>query len=223
MAEKNDSGQNRSTTWKMLVYPDSAPEDWREILDSLEIKWCESPLHDKDIYDKNVYEEDVCVHKKGESKKPHWHVALEFSSLKSFKQVWEIAQSINAPRPQQSHDMGVTVRYMAHLDSPKKAQYPQEEIIGHMGFDVMKHINASNIATNRYKYIKEMMEYVKENDITEMEDLLMYASCERYEDWFVMLCDNCAYIMGEFLRSRRHRPHDEKGNPVNTSTGEIME
>lgn len=35
--------------WTFIVYPESAPENWREILDETHLRWIESPLHDKDI------------------------------------------------------------------------------------------------------------------------------------------------------------------------------
>ena len=38
-----------------------------------------------------------------------------------------------------------------------------------------------------------------------MEDLLLYAAHERYDDWFPLLCDSCAYVIGAMLKSRRHR------------------
>ena len=32
-----------------VVYPESAPENWRTILDETFMRWVESPLHDKDV------------------------------------------------------------------------------------------------------------------------------------------------------------------------------
>ena len=43
--EKNDPVRN----WSWVVYPESAPENWRTLLDETGEKWIESPLHDKDI------------------------------------------------------------------------------------------------------------------------------------------------------------------------------
>lgn len=47
MSDKN--GQGRTRSWTFILYPESAPENWREILNDLFIQWVESPLHDKDI------------------------------------------------------------------------------------------------------------------------------------------------------------------------------
>lgn len=38
----------KTRAWTFIVYPDSAPDNWRDILDELHIPWVESPLHDKD-------------------------------------------------------------------------------------------------------------------------------------------------------------------------------
>ena len=39
----------RYRNWSWIVYPESAPENWRSLLDETGEKWIESPLHDKDI------------------------------------------------------------------------------------------------------------------------------------------------------------------------------
>ena len=43
------SKDGRARAWTFLVYPDSAPENWRDILDTTVcVPWVESPLHDPD-------------------------------------------------------------------------------------------------------------------------------------------------------------------------------
>ena len=44
----------RSNTWTLLLYQDSAPENWEDKLKELHIPFIVSPLHDKDL--KPVYE-----------------------------------------------------------------------------------------------------------------------------------------------------------------------
>ena len=71
-----------------MFYPESAPENWRDILDDYHIPWVESPLHDKD------------VNPDGEIKKAHWHIGLFFSGKKSYGQILEITNKLNCPAPQ---------------------------------------------------------------------------------------------------------------------------
>ncbi|EFF22076.1 replication protein, partial [Enterococcus faecium E1636] len=40
--------------------------------------------------------------------------------------------------------------------------------------------------------------------ITEIKDLIDYAMSERFDDWFPLLCDNSAYIIGQYIKSNRH-------------------
>ena len=178
-----------------MVYPiegnPSAPENWRDVLDDEHIQWIESPLHDKD---KNAA---------GEIKKAHIHVLVLYEGKKSFEQVQELTDKLNAPIPQKVASAKGLVRYMAHLDDPTKYQYSLSGIIGHGGVDVAEYLKPSS--STRYQLIKEMVEYSKANQIVEMCDLIEYAMAERFDDWFPLLCDNSAYIMGIFIKSRRHR------------------
>lgn len=196
MAKSGEKGPSRVRQWALVVYPESAPPGWREVLDELHIEWVESPLHDKDV-DSGT----------GEVKKPHWHVLLLFDGPKSYDQVKEISDALRAPIPQRCHSARGAVRYMGHLDNPDKYQYGTAGIVGHGGVDVAELLKPTS--AQRYELIAEMMQWVSDNDILEMEDLLLYAAAERRDDWFPLLCDSCAYVMGSLLKSRRHRADRE--------------
>ena len=188
MSEKRDT---RTRNWTFFVYPESAPENWRDVLNEMHIPWIESPLHDKDV-DSN-----------GELKKAHWHILILFASKKSYEQVREITLRLKAPNPQKVMDLKGMVRYFAHMDDPNKFQYSKNEIIGHAGADPLIYLSASS--GERYQLIKEMISFVKENDIDEIQDLIDYAMENRFDDWFPLLCDNSAFIMNNYIKSIRHR------------------
>jgi phage pi2 protein 07 len=188
MAEKKDT---RTRNWTFFVYPDSAPENWRDILNEMHMPWIESPLHDKDV-DAN-----------GELKKAHWHILLLFGSKKSYEQVREITLRLKAPNPQKVMNLKGVVRYFAHMDDPDKFQYSKSEIIGHAGADPLIYLSASS--GERYQLIKEMISFVKENEVDEIQDLIDYAMENRFDDWFPLLCDNSAFIMNNYIKSIRHR------------------
>ena len=181
----------RTRNWTCVVYPESAPNNWRDFIDELHIEWVESPLHDRDF------------NADGEPKKPHWHVILLYDCVKTFEQVKGLTDKLNAPIPQKCGGVKGLVRYMAHLDNPEKAQYSIGDIVGHGGVDIASLLKPSS--SERYQLIAEMMDFVQEQNILEMEDLLIFARHNRFDDWFPLLCDNSAYIMGAFLKSRRHR------------------
>ena len=47
MVKENDK-DNRSRNWNIIVYPESAPADWKDLLVQ-EVSFVCSPLHDKDV------------------------------------------------------------------------------------------------------------------------------------------------------------------------------
>ena len=190
------SRDERTRNWTFVAYPESAPADWREILDNEHIEWVESPLHDKDI--------DGA----GKQKKPHWHIALLFAGKKSYEQIKEIADKINAPKPEPIQSTRSLIRYFAHLDDPNKAQYPVSEIIAHGGTDLKELLKPT--ASSRYESIAEMVEYIQENEITEFIDFMIYCKNKEFETWFPLLCDNAAFIIQAVIKSNRHKPSSYK-------------
>lgn len=208
--KKSNLRDERIRNWTFLVYPESAPQSWRDVLDELHIAWVESPLHNKDD------------NADGEQKKEHWHILLLFEGKKSYEQVKEITDKLNATIPQKVASAKGLVRYMAHLDNPEKYQYDRAAIIGHGGADVAEYLKPTS--STRYQLIREMVEYVKTNGIIEMCDLVEYAMTERFDDWFPLLCDNSAYIMGSVLKSYRHRADQQPSSRnVDLETGEVIE
>lgn len=182
----------RTRNWTFIVYPESAPDNWRSLLDALHVEWVESPLHDKDV---NEADE--------EQKKSHWHILLMFDGMKSYEQVREVTLSLKGTIPIPCASAKGLVRYMAHLDNPEKYQYSKELIIGHGGADVAELLKPSS--GFRYKMISDMMEWCQLSNINEFEDLCSYARTEHSGDWFPLLCDNSAVIMGMFLKSRNFK------------------
>lgn len=193
MAGNKSSGnaEKRTRNWVFILYEDSAPENWRELIDELHIQWVESPWHDKD------------VNATGEPKKKHKHICLCYDGVKTFDQVKEVTDMLHSPIPKRCQSLKGSIRYFAHLDNPEKAQYKVEDIIAHGGFDLAEMFRPTS--SERYTYIKEMIAFVKDNGITEFQDLMDYAAAERTDDWFPLLCDSCAYVVGQYIKSQRHR------------------
>lgn len=189
--EKSNQKSSRTRNWTITVWPDSAPSNWREIIDDMHIEWVESPLHE---FDTNAT---------GELKKPHWHVLLMFGGVKSYEQVLEAIQPLNCPIPERCHNAKALVRYMAHLDNPEKFRYSISDIVAHGGVDLSELLRPSS--SERYCLIKEMIEHIKSKGIIEFQDLLDYAMDYRFDDWFPLLCDNSAFVVDKYIKSQRHR------------------
>jgi hypothetical protein len=191
MATEKSRGSDRTRNWAVVVYPESAPENWRDLIDEQQIEWVESPLHEFD------------VNPTGEVKKPHWHLLLMFGGVKSYEQVCDFIKPLNCPIPQRCHNAKAAVRYMAHLDNPDKFQYDVGAIKSHGGVDLAELLRPSS--SERYTLIDEMAEFVKQEHITEFQDLFDYARKEKRDSWFPLLCDNSAYVVGQYIKSQRHR------------------
>ena len=206
----SNTKDGRTRNWVFILYPESAPEDWRTKLDDLLIEWVESPLHDKD------------VNPGGEPKKPHWHILLLFSGSKSYEQIVEITSSVNGTIPKPCISVRGQIRYFAHLDNPEKAQYSVSDIIGHQGADVQSYLKPTTAV--RYACIKEMMSYINEHKITEYWQFVDYAAKEHFEDWFPLLCDNCSYIIGNYIKSRRNyfKENSEVRQLIDPKSGELV-
>ena len=137
--------------WTLIVYPESAPEMWRSVLDDGHYAWIESPLHDRD------------VNADGEVKKAHWHILVIFDGPMSDVTPKRIAESINAPMPKGVGSAKGLVRYMIHLDNPEKYQYEKSDIVAHGGADVETFFEIS--MTSRLDILKKISRYVIDNNI----------------------------------------------------------
>lgn len=115
----------RGKFWCFVLYPESAPEDWRERLNMSGIKWAVSPLHDKDI------------NPDGTPKKPHYHVILIWTADTTYNNVANFThRDMNATYPQKLGSPVGYYRYFTHEDNPEKAPYDKRGIQSGNGFDI---------------------------------------------------------------------------------------
>lgn len=145
--------------WAFVMYPDSMPSNYEDIITSTGLPFAISPLHDKDI------------DPTGEPKKPHYHVIIYYEGPTTFKQVKEnITDLLNATIPIKLESMRGMYRYHLHLDNPEKYQYDDRDRKFFNGFDV-NNVN-SLTATEEFKYLRELINFIRDNEIYEYSDLL---------------------------------------------------
>ena len=167
----------KSRSWKLLVYPDSAPEDWREILEEEGQRFV-CILHDQDVWSERDQKKNA-EHRAGEKKKAHYHVLLMFDGQTSYNTVTNICSSINAPIPQPLNGSPNTfMRYMLHLDQRNKHQYPLDNLESHNGavIDITTREDEENI-------YDEIFDFVEESKIHNLYRLQLYCRKNRPE-WF---------------------------------------
>lgn len=181
---------SRARVWTIVVYPESAPENWKSILNDEHIKWICSPLHDLD------------VNPDGEVKKAHWHVILAFETMKSYSQIKELADKINAPIPQKVANIRGAVRYLVHLDNPEKYQYSTSQIEAYGGADIAEYFKAT--VTEKREILKEMVAYIRDNNVTEFIDFSLWCA-ENNDEWWAILTESSSYFIGQVIKSQRHK------------------
>ena len=102
----NDS---RRRVFATVVYPESSPDNWRQIIDDYHVPVLISPLHDKDINNGS-----------GDLKKPHYHVMFMFDGKKSDDQWNDIKSSFGGVGTERIESTRGYARYLCHLDNPEK-------------------------------------------------------------------------------------------------------
>lgn len=184
------SKPSRTRNWALILYPDSAPENWQDIIDSWHISWACSPLHDKDINPDS--EED---------KKAHWHIALCFDGVKSRQQIEELVKPLNCPKPQEMNSLVGTIRYFIHKDHPHKYQYPIEDIRAFGNIDIYELLKPSK--SLQTSFLKQIIEIINEKDFYEYQDVWDYLSSEE-PDLFETFIDRDRQV-SKYLNSRRYK------------------
>jgi hypothetical protein len=204
--KSNESATRRTRNYATVVYPESAPQDWQTILADHVVPVFISPLHDQD------QDPDEQI------KKPHYHILLCFENVKTKDQAIDIFDKIGGVGCEVVNSLRGYSRYLCHLDNPDKHQYSPDEVICLGGTD---YLSAIGLPTDKYKAIKEMIQYCKENRIVSYSELLDYAS-ENHYDWFRVLCDSATVVLKEYLKSKTWTDtYSSQRNNVNPHTGEI--
>lgn len=178
----------RFRNWAFVVYPESAPENWLQILDDLHVPCLVSPLHDQDI------------NADGTPKKPHYHVMLMFEGVKTSSQVKQISiDMLHGVNPISLASTRAYGRYLIHLDNPEKHQYSRLDIRSFGGADIDK-ILASSVAS-RHADLREMRKFIKDNQIFSFADFLDYCD-ENRPEWSELLDDNSTMVISNYIKSR---------------------
>ena len=181
----------RSNKWAFLIYEESTPSNYLEILEEIHVPFILSPWHNMDINRET-----------GEIKKSHKHGALFFDSLKSYTQVSELlTEKLNSPAhveivmsPKGMYD------YFTHAENSEKTLYNIEDIESGSGLELCKFLMEQNLD----EFLNETIDIIEDNDFTEFEDLVRYA--RNNNSLLLSLIIDKTYFFSKFLDSRRHNP-----------------
>ena len=183
------SKDKRSNKWAFLIYQESAPENYLDVLEEMHIPFVLSPWHDKDVNKET-----------GEFKKAHKHGVLFFESLKSYTQVSELlTEKLHTPShvevvmsPKGMYD------YFIHAENPDKTLYNMDEIESGCGFELEQFL----ITNNNDQFLSTVIDIIEEHNFTEFNNLVRYARVENPS--LLNLIIDKTYFFAKYLDSRRH-------------------
>lgn len=179
----------RARAWTAVVYPDSAPENWQEILREQLIECLISPFHDKD------------VEPTGETKKAHWHVVLSFKNPTTYEKACDIFGAINAVVPPADQckvkDFKQMARYLCHLDQPNKHRYPINEVISIGAVDYSTLVTS---ALDEADIFDELCRFIDDNCVLSYRQLCVYVR-ENRPEWRMLVYKTYASGLTRYIKS----------------------
>lgn len=182
--------------WAFVLYPESAPEDWRDQLQQKGVLAAISPLHDRDI------------NPTGEPKKPHYHVILSYAGPTAFSVIKAITDSLGQPIPQALEQVRGYYRYLTHMDNPEKAQYDAADIQHLNGFNIFDFSEMTKSEVTQI--IKQLQQFIRDHNVVEychFMDLL--ADNELNTEYEV--ASSHTFFFNAYIKSRRHSSRKEAG------------
>lgn len=186
----------KGRNWAFVVYPESLPENWQDIVLETGLPMAFSPLHDKD------------VNPGGDNKKPHYHVICYYENTTTQKNVKEnVTDRLNGTIPIKLESMVGMYRYHLHLDNPEKYQYDDRNRIFFNGFDVNK--VDSLTYTEIGKILMELQTLIRREHILEYADLLDILQDNEMLN-ALDVARNHTIFLNTYISSRRYKTRNEQ-------------
>lgn len=178
-------------SWAFIIYPESLPENWKEIIIDTGLPMVISPLHDKDI------------NPTGEEKKAHYHVICYYENATTYSNVKQnVTDKLNGTIPIKLESMRGMYRYHLHLDNPEKYQYDDRDRMFFNGFDIDFASKLTRTEIN--KLIREVHTFINDNNLTEYIDLLDILKDNGLTDLYDISISN-TLLFKSLLDSKRNK------------------
>lgn len=194
----------KKRNWAFVLYPESAPENWLELLMLSGVQCAISPLHDKDL------------DPTGEPKKAHYHIILIYGNTTTYSNVKNLTDSLNQPIPQPLEQVRGYYRYFTHKDNPEKYQYSDNDIKTINGFNISDFIELTKSEVIQLK--KQLQTLIRNLNLYEYSDFMDYLQDNDLNiEYDVASCNT--YFFEKYISSRRNKQKDfekEKEKKINT-------
>ena len=194
-------------TWAFVIYPESIPKDYEEIILNTGLPMAVSPLHDKDI------------DPTGENKKPHYHVIIYYENATTYNNVKQnVTDKLNGTIPIKLESMRGMYRYHLHLDNPDKYQYDDRDRKFYNGFDIDMASKLTKTEVN--KIIRQINDLVRTIKIYEYSDLIdtldnsdsvqMLEIAQQYVSYFTSYLNSRRYKKEQLYKKEQESKNSSK-------------
>lgn len=175
--------------WAFVIYPDSLPSNYLEILEETHIQMAISPLHDKDVNPDKT------------KKKPHFHVLIRYEGPTTINAVKRISESVNGTIPIKIDSARGMYRYHIHIDNPEKYQYDDRDRLLLNGFDTTSLDKFTEMEMDKYE--NEIIGFIEDNDICEYYMLLKLLKENEYYN-LLYVAKKRTLMLNAFIKSKKY-------------------
>lgn len=184
----------KSRYWAFILYPESAIENWKDVLQETGLKIAISPLHDSDENPDHT------------KKKSHYHIMMIWETgTTTYNIAKKVCDLVGGTIPKRVMSVVGMYRYFTHTDNPEKYQYSEKDIICLNGFDISD-INPMT-SSQKIAIKRQLQRIIIERHILEYSDLMDYL-LEIDETDFYEVASNQTLFFDRYISSRRNKIKD---------------
>lgn len=185
----SESKLKKERYWTFIMYEDSRPSNWLELLQEEMIQIAVSPRHDRDMKEET-----------GEIKKAHYHVLLCFNGPTTYNRALEIAEKVGASIVKRVLSVKGMYDYFTHKWNEEKAKYNEEDIICINGFN----INDYGMSNNEIENLKrETIRLIRSENIKEYAVLVDFCEDNNLREMGEVVSKNTQYF-NAYLKSKKY-------------------
>lgn len=177
--------------WTFLVYQDSSPINWKELLKDTNVSLAISPIHDKDLTETGVL------------KKAHYHVVLAFNNTTTYNNALEIAKICGANIVKKVFSMNGIYEYLTHENEENKTHYDKSDIIKMNNFDLSEY-DVTTRKSEELSDFKLLFNLIIDNNITTLSKLFEIISNSDNDNLFKILKSN-AYLINCLIKENIYK------------------
>lgn len=193
----------RYRNFTFLLYPDSAPENWREILEE-EFTPMYVSLHNKD---KDLGHDE-------EDRKDHYHILVMYDSPKAPDCLDELIEKVNGVKPPLHifvvKNLRTMARYLTHMDqTEEKYPYcydPEHKVIelgGAIPYNELCKSNSDSKA-ERLQMTKDIIDYARKHHITSFSQMCTHCTDNDLDEWLDLLMWQNSFGFTSFFKNSNY-------------------